>query len=270
MTDNSVSPHFLNHMTAASAAFEAEANEEIVAANAIKLLAKGSRIDASTCDRLLEHKLRKPLEVSVRVVGGVDATALAEAAEKVISRHGLLRSICADGRLPAVGDALVGLKLSPQLQTLLTVYGRHQPERLEHTVGVAMLALALALALARRLLPGESERHRALATAGLLHDVGELYIEPAWLGTQHRLNPLQWHHIATHPIVGHRVLLTVSGGGRLRRSPASAPPPSWSRVSSARRCSSCCIAWPRDMTTCSVPSPRPLPASKTQHSDWDM
>jgi len=211
MTDNSVNPHFLNHMTADSAAFEAEANEDIVAANGIKLLAKGSRIDASTCDRLLEHKLRKPLEDSVRVVGGVDAAALAEAAEKVISRHGLLRSICADGRLPAVGDALVGLKLSPQLQTLLTVYVRHQPERLEHTVGVAMLALALA----RRLLPGESERHRALATAGLLHDVGELYIEPAWLGTQQRLNPLQWRHIATHPIVGHRVLLTVSGGGRL-------------------------------------------------------
>jgi HD-GYP domain-containing protein (c-di-GMP phosphodiesterase class II) len=210
-SDNSVNPHFLAHMTSAGAAYEAAAIEDIVTANGIKLLAKDSRIDATTCNRLLKHTLKKPLEDSVRMVGGVDATAVREAADRLSSKHGLLRSICADGRSPSVGDALAGLKLTPQLQTLLTVYVQQQPGRLEHTVGVAMLALALA----RRLLPGESEQHRALATAGLLHDLGELYIEPALLSTQRRLDPSQWRHIATHPIVGHRVLLAVSGGGRL-------------------------------------------------------
>jgi len=210
-SDNSVNPHFLGHMTSAGAAYEAVAIEDIVTANGIKLLAKDSRLDATTCDQLLAHTLKKPLEDSVRMVGGVDETAVREAAARLSSKHDLLRSICADGRMPSVGDALAGLKLTPQLQTLLTVYGQQQPGRLEHAVGVAMLALALA----RRLLPGESDLHRALATAGLLHDLGELYIDPTLLDTQRRLDPTQWSHIATHPIVGHRVLLAVSGGGRL-------------------------------------------------------
>lgn len=210
ISDSNVNPHFLGHMTSASAGYEAAAIDDIVTASGVKLLARGSRIDATTCNRLLEHKLRRPLEDSVRVVGGVDATALREVADRLSSKEGLLRSICADGRSPSVGDALAGLKLTPQLQTLLTVYVQQQPARLDHAVGVAMLALALA----RRLLPGESEQHRALATAGLLHDVGELYIDPALLSTQRRLDPLQWRHIATHPVVGYRVLMAVSGGGR--------------------------------------------------------
>jgi len=210
-SDNSVNPHFLGHMKSTGAAYETAAIEDIVTVNGMKLLAKGSRIDATTAGRLLEHKLMKPLENSVRVEGGVDATAVREAAEKLSSKHGLLRSICGDGRTPSIGEALAGLKLTPQLHTLLTVYVQQQPGRLEHAVGVAMLVLALA----RRLLPGESEQQRALAIAGLLHDLGELYIDPALLSTQQRLDPPQWRRIASHPVVGYRVLLEVSGGGRL-------------------------------------------------------
>jgi hypothetical protein len=69
--------------------------------------------------------------------------------------------------------------------------------------------------LARRLLSGEPERQRDLAVAGLLHDIGELYIDPRCLQKGHRLGPGQWRHIVTHPIVGHRVLLGLPGSNRL-------------------------------------------------------
>jgi hypothetical protein len=71
----------------------------------------------------------------------------------------------------------------------------------------------LCLALGRRLLPDQIDRHRLLALAGLLHDVGELYIDPAYLVRGTALQPEQWRHIVSHPVIGHRVLREMPGAG---------------------------------------------------------
>jgi len=73
---------------------------------------------------------------------------------------------------------------------------------------------ALALALARRRLPGESAQHRMLARAGMLHDVGELYIDPKYLRHGTPLGAAQWRHVASHPVIGERVLRGMAGAGR--------------------------------------------------------
>ena len=85
----------------------------------------------------------------------------------------------------------------------------YQGDRLGHSVGVAMLCLALG----RRLLPDQIDRHRQLALAGLLHDVGELYIDPSYLVRGTALQPEQWRHIVSHPVIGHRVLRDMPGAG---------------------------------------------------------
>ncbi|HEY1090597.1 MAG TPA: HD domain-containing phosphohydrolase, partial [Burkholderiaceae bacterium] len=94
---------------------------------------------------------------------------------------------------------------------LLTIYASHQGDRLAHSVGVAMLSLALA----RRLRPDDIERHRQLALAGLLHDVGELYIAPEFLRPDRPLRPETWRHIVSHPVIGYRVLRDMPGAGPL-------------------------------------------------------
>ncbi len=205
-----VNPHYLDHVVATSQTHEVEVTEDIVAGNGIKLLAKGARVDADVRDRLLAHKLRKPLEGCVQVVGGVIPARFEPIAEGLLDKHPLLRALCASQRARPVSASLAGLALSLPIQSLLTVYAQHQEDRLSHTVGVAMLTLSLA----RRLLPGEIERHRVLATAGLVHDVGELYIDPAYLRKGTRLDADQWRHIVTHPLVGHRVLRDMVGAGQ--------------------------------------------------------
>jgi hypothetical protein len=52
-----------------------------------------------------------------------------------------------------------------------------------------------------------------MLSAGLLHDVGELYIDPAILSAGAKLTPQQWKHVAAHPIVGARVLKDMPGAG---------------------------------------------------------
>lgn len=208
--DGASNPHYVEHVVAAAASRGIEATENIVASNGIKLVAKGTRIEPEMRDRLLQHKLAKPLEECVRVIDAVSSDRLRDVAVGLIEQHALLRALCADDRARKVPESLASLNLTTPMQSLLSVYAESQPDRLAHTVGVAMVALALA----RRLWPNEIDRHRTLATAGLLHDIGELYIDPAYLRRETKLGPEQWRHIASHPIVAHRVLGDMAGAGR--------------------------------------------------------
>lgn len=201
--------HFLAHMAAASEVHEMSVTEDILAANGMKLVAKGSRIDAGVCDRLLRHVLRKPLEDCVQVADGVAASELEPLGEALLQRHPLLAALVVDPRARAAPASLAALKLTPAILSLLTVYVSAGKQRLEHVTGVAMLALALA----RKLFPGDLQRHRVLAVAGLLHDVGELYIDPAFLQRGTPLAEEQWRHIVTHPLVAGHVLRDLDGAG---------------------------------------------------------
>lgn len=204
----SVNPHYLDRVVEAAHSHEVAASEDIVTGNGIKLLAKGARIDAHVRERLLEHKLRKPLENCVEIVGGVTPARFETAGNALLEKHPLLRVLCVAERARSAPSSLAALSLSMPLQSLLSVYA--SPEgRLEHAVGVAMLALSLA----RKLLPGDIDRHRLLATAGLVHDVGELYLDPVLLQKGTRLNAARWRQVVTHPLVGHHVLRNFVGAG---------------------------------------------------------
>ncbi len=208
-SDGAVNPHYLNHVVATAATRQVQTSEDVYSAQGIKLLAKGATIDASTRDRLLAHKLQKPLEDCVQVVDGVVPELFGPLAEQLQDEQPLLRTLCAHPRAQPVAATLSSLRLSMQVQSLLTVYCNYQGDRLSHSVGVAMLTLALA----RRLLPDQIDRHRQLALAGLLHDVGELYIDPGYLVRGTALQPDQWRHIVSHPVIGHRVLFDMPGAG---------------------------------------------------------
>jgi hypothetical protein len=205
-TDAQVNPHYLGHVVTASEAHEIEVSEDIVAGNGLKLLAKGSRISAEVRERLLQHKLRKPLEDCLRVASGLAPQQMADAAAALMERHLLLRELCG-------GDAAITslrrLRLSGPVQSLLTVYAEHRPEKLGHAVGAAMVSFGLL----RRLGSQTSEEPQQILLAALLHDVGELYIDPAILEQGARLGPEQWKHIVTHPIVAHRLLKDMDGAG---------------------------------------------------------
>ena len=204
-----VNPHYLGHVIDVGDTHDVEVSEDIVAGNGVKLLAKGAKISRETRERLLQHKLRKPLEDCVRVASGVTPQRLAETAEALIERHALLREL--NGKDTKAVNALRKLNMSPAMQSLLTVYCEHRPDKISHAVGAALLAHALAL----RLAPHAPDQHATLLMAGLFHDVGELYIDPGFFEKGKRLNPDQWKHIATHPIVAHRLLKDMVGGGIL-------------------------------------------------------
>ena len=185
------------------------AGEDIVSTNGIKLIAGGAALDRDMQERLLLHKLAKPLEACVLVENGVYPGLFKPLADELLAQYPLLAALTAQSSGKPVPTSLASLSLSPQVQSLLTIYADHQGDRLRHSVGVAMIALGFA----RHLLPGEVDTHRSLALAGLLHDVGELYIAPDLMTRDRLVQGDQWRHIAAHPVVGHRLLMHLAGAG---------------------------------------------------------
>lgn len=201
-----VNPNYLGHVMAVAETQAVEASEDIVSGTGVKLVARGGRIDPGLRDRLLQHKLRKPLEETVRVVDGVvDGARMAASAERLMDTLPVLARLCGQGT-PGVVELLRRKQMSPAMQSLLTVYAAHRENKLDHAVGVAMLAHGLSQALR-----GDIHQGRLLRQAGLLHDVGELYIEPALLAQTAPLTPDQWRHVAAHPIIAERLLKGLTG-----------------------------------------------------------
>lgn len=209
-----VNPHYLDHVVATGKTHKVEASEDIVAGNGMKLLAKGALIDAEVKDRLLQHKLRKPLEDCIQVAGGV-TERLGVAADALMQRYPFLPALCAEKSSEPPSRTIAKLKFTPPMQSLLTVYCEYREDKLDHAVSVALLARGLA----RKLIPDRTEVHTALMLSGLFHDVGELYINPEYLAKGVRLAPAQWRHIVTHPIVAHRLLKEMAGAGPVVADP---------------------------------------------------
>ena len=203
-----VNPHYLDHVVKLSETSDIEASEDIVSGTGMKLLAKGTKIDARARERLLEFRLSKPLENMMRVVDGTGPAAFHPVAEKLLARHPLLSGICASGPGFDPIAILKGLQPSDNVQSLLSVYAGQGTGKLEHAVGVAMITSALGGSVAAN--PADTT---ALLIAALVHDVGELYIDPAYLASGVKLNSQQWKHVTTHPIVGSHVLAAMPGAG---------------------------------------------------------
>lgn len=202
-----VNPHYLDHLVASAAVHQVEVTEDIVSGNGIKLLAKGARVESDVHERLLQHKLSRPLEECLGIADGVSAEQISSTAEQLMESHPLLRALGAHERALPIQQSLGRLRLSGPLQSLLTLYADQPGGRLSHAVGVALIAVSLG----RRLLPGDVDEHRLLGLAGLLHDVGELYLAPDVLHRDGPLEAEQWRHIVSHPVIGQRVLTGLEG-----------------------------------------------------------
>jgi len=204
-----VNEHYLNRVVAVGEASGVEATEDILSGTGVKLLAKGARIDGKVKDRLLQHKLLKPLESSVRVIDISASRSMDAVAESLLQRHSLIAGVCGVSAARTVRSMLRELRLSTPVESLLSIYAAQGPTKLEHAVGVALLGAAMMHALPQ----GSDQTVQVLLRAGLMHDVGDLYIDPTILLASGRLSGDEWKHVATHPIVAARLLRDMAGGG---------------------------------------------------------
>lgn len=194
--------HFIRHVTEAGESRSVSASEHIFSQSRIKLLAEGALINRGVFDRLVAHKLLKPLEESILVDNVLTAIGIRNDIHSLIAQSTDLQSL---GNEKTALYSIPGrLFIHPAIATKLTIL----KDQIPWLYSSACLAAIVALQLGARL--GLDDRELdALVSAAIFRDLGELHIDPEILKQQGPLNPEQWRQIFTHPVTGYLILSAI-------------------------------------------------------------
>lgn len=192
-------PELLQAIVKASETYSIVASQDIVDVRGLKLWAKGQPVSVALQQRLLERKLQAPLESCLAAESGVTPFTLHDQLKVCLEDDSPL----ARALHPCAGVLTQELKRIPLhsvAQLLLTTALATRPETFPH----AVQAMALAGALARSK-AGAVDIRKAMI-AGLLHDIGEIYIQPLYLDRGTTLNLIGHKHLVVHPRVAQLLL----------------------------------------------------------------
>ncbi len=194
----SANPHAL------AAILETSETRRIIAATDIfdlagtKLWARDQPVSASLQRRLLDRQLRRPLESCLVAEDGVTSATLTKSLRDVLERDSPLSPI-----LRAHGARLLRevahLPLHPVAQLLLTTSESARPQSFDHAVAAMALNGALMASSG-----GETAAVRLAMLCGLLHDLGEMYIDPRYCEDEadRDLDIDSYRQLVVHPHVG--------------------------------------------------------------------
>jgi HD-GYP domain-containing protein (c-di-GMP phosphodiesterase class II) len=181
-------------------------SQEVFSTTGIKLVNRNVRLDSSFFERLGRHNILPPLEQCLVVENGVNNFEIVTLAQKLlISDAPLAHMVSMLTGTEVLFEVLQEVALSDPMVFLLTLARERRPELFTHSVTVALICMYLGLRLS---LP--KKKIIELATAGLLHDVGELRIDASLLQEGAHPTPEQREKIYTHPSTSQRMLLNSS------------------------------------------------------------
>lgn len=203
-------PHALATILEASETRSIIASSDIFDLQGIKLWARNQPVSHDLQRKLMDRALAKPLETCLVAEDGVSPLTLHEAVIKLIDASGPLTPL-----LKLHADALKrgaqAVHLHSVVQLLLSATETARPQSFSHAIEA--MAVAGALMKAR----GGDDRLVAVAmTAGLLHDIGEMYLAPAY----HEADPSSWldvdsyRQLVVHPHIGQLLLTQLTDHGK--------------------------------------------------------
>ena len=201
---NDTNPYALSTIIDASATRQIVASQDILDVRGTKLLARGQPVSHSLQQRLLERKLMKPMETCLRVEDGVTPFELHDALTAFIESDHALAAVVAPNAHRLLGEAKQ-LPLHASVQVLLTAVQVTKPHVFAHAVRGMALAGAMQVS---SISTGYDIRLAMLG--GLLHDLGEMYVNPLYLDAGQSLDISGYRHVVTHPRIGEMLLVTAT------------------------------------------------------------
>lgn len=199
--------HYVSHLVEVNKNNEVISTEDIVNSKDVLVVRKGSRIDADAAQRVMRHKLLRPLEEQVQIKDCMDGPRIHQHLHGLLEKYPDLEQIHAALRFDADCEYLMlERKLHPVLIQKTTVQCQQLPDMFEKSLFCAGLS-----ALVGREMRFDKETIHAAFMAGLMHDVGFLHISPEIIRKTGSLTAPEWRAIQSHVVVGHIVLERTAG-----------------------------------------------------------
>lgn len=166
-------------------------------ANGIKIVDKGTAINQGLYERLVQHKLSEPIESCVSSSNMVTGKTLRISAEAILNDIPFFMRMAPDNRSrKLLLDAIETVPLPAPIAIQLTIARDVHPEIYLQLIRTALTAGWLTKT---PLLPRFDVN--MASTAGMLHDIGMLHVDPLLLSPEHALNGAQQRQLYSHPLV---------------------------------------------------------------------
>lgn len=196
-----VNAHCLENIVRLSDDMEVLASSDIVDDCGIKLWAKGKPVSRALQEKMLKRRLQKPLEVSLDVSDGVCLESIITDCFGLMKEIPALDLLCASSGAKGALRSVRNVPLPGPLRLLLTSAREHKKQNYAISLASMITCSGLAYGI------GLNDRDAGiLILSALVHDVGEMYINPEYLDDDRPLQPSEWKHVASHPCVGQAFL----------------------------------------------------------------
>ena len=196
-----VNAHCLENIVRLSDDMEVLASSDIVDDCGIKLWAKGKPVSRALQEKMLKRRLQKPLEVSLDVSDGVCLESIITDCFGLMKEIPALDLLCASSGAKGALRSVRNVPLPGPLRLLLTSAREHKKQNYSISLASMITSSGLAYGI------GLNDRDAGiLILSALVHDVGEMYINPEYLDDDRPLQPSEWKHVASHPCVGQAFL----------------------------------------------------------------
>lgn len=193
---------FIKHLGEINDSNAVVASEDILNQNGIPIVKKGSRLDDNIIDRILQHKLSKPIDNSIEIENTFDAVTLYKRINAMIQSNPDLEAIheIHEGEDMLQEIMFAGLHMSRKIAMKLTVMDAQLPEIFEKALFTSWFS-----ALIAKQMNLSAQEIKAAFFAGLLHDIGFVHIDPKIVHKKGKLEAHEWRSIMAHVVVGKLV-----------------------------------------------------------------
>ncbi|MBI3221489.1 MAG: HD domain-containing protein [Nitrosomonadales bacterium] len=178
------------------------ANQDIHARNGMLLVASGVSITSKLYERLVQHVLLKPLDMSLSAEAMVNPETIWNDLQELVRQNPKLeRMIDILNQGVSLQQTVHAIPIPAPLAFKLTVAREKFPAIYRHSL--LILVISLYLARCDRMYPADEA---CLATAALFHDIGLMHISPLLLDPGHVMNSEERRHLYTHPLMAYLLL----------------------------------------------------------------
>lgn len=200
LIDQINSDSYIKTVTELGDTMELMSSEDIRTRTLHKLVAKGTKIDSTFYDKLIQHKLLKPIDRSLLVTDGITTDKLVAEAMSILNADRRFNYMFMTyGDLPV--QILRNIYLEAPIALKMTIIKQAIPRLFKHSIEVALIALYIGL---RENL--KNKELSQLVTAGVLHDISELHITPELQDSTHSMSDEDWAQIYAHPVLSFLIL----------------------------------------------------------------
>ena len=190
--------HYVTHLSEVNQRNEVCSTEDIFNDRGVLLLRKGAAINHSAAERIIQHKLCKPLEEQITVTNGIERDRLMQYFDHFIAKYPDVQQIHEKLNFKADLRTLITHWDYPSILTQkLTVMAEQMEVEFEKGLFSAWLS-----ALIGREMGLKKDLILATFVAGLVHDIGLMHIDPSILKKQGQLSPSEWRAIQSHTVIG--------------------------------------------------------------------